>query len=111
MDKRTKDRLRKQILDKSIYKKKRYRNWRKKIFERDRYKCQECGKVGGFLQAHHIKMKYKFPELLFDLLNGITLCYNCHQQLHKNEEEDKYVRKFKKKARENKPRARMIRRA
>lgn len=110
MDKQTKDRIRKRILDKTIYKLKKYKEWRLKVFKRDRFTCQLCNKVGGFLQAHHIKMKYKFPELIFDILNGITLCYRCHQEVHANGDEAKYVRRFKKKARENKPKPRMIRR-
>jgi len=110
MDKRTKKRIREQILDGTIYQKKRYKNWRKKIFERDRYTCQLCSKSGGFIQAHHIKKKYKYPESIYHLLNGITLCYNCHRKIHKEGIEKKYTRRFRKLARENKPKPRMIRR-
>ena len=62
MDSKTRARVKKQILNGSIYKKKRYINWRKKVFSRDRYKCQLCGKVGGSIQAHHIKPKYKYTS-------------------------------------------------
>jgi 5-methylcytosine-specific restriction endonuclease McrA len=103
MDRRTKKRIREQILDGTIYKKKRYSNWRGKVFRRDRYKCQYpgCGKIGGYLQAHHIKMKYKYPELIYNVGNGITLCYGCHQMIHKEGTAGKMARKFRKIIREN----------
>ena len=35
----------------------------KKVYERDNYECQDCGKKGGRLNAHHIKMVTKYPTL------------------------------------------------
>ncbi|MCJ7631376.1 HNH endonuclease, partial [Candidatus Bathyarchaeota archaeon] len=33
-----------------------YKNWRKQVFERDNYTCQDCGKPSnGNIEAHHIK--------------------------------------------------------
>lgn len=61
------------------------REWRKLVFERDDYTCQICGKKGGNLNAHHIKPFSIFPELRFDVSNGITLCKKCHIELHKKE--------------------------
>lgn len=60
-----------------------YNNWRKEIFERDNYTCQLCGEIGGRLNAHHILTWCKYPELRFDVNNGITLCKQCHQKVHK----------------------------
>lgn len=57
-----------------------YREWRRKVFERDDFTCQECGKRGCRLHPHHIKEKSIFPELVFDVTNGITLCRDCHKQ-------------------------------
>lgn len=54
-----------------------YKIWRSSVFERDRYKCQKCGK-GGYLEAHHIKSWATNPELRYDTSNGITLCRECH---------------------------------
>ena len=56
-----------------------YRNWRNDVYKRDNYTCQSCHKHGVRLEPHHIKPFAKFPELRFDVSNGITLCYECHQ--------------------------------
>jgi len=56
------------------------REWRIKVFERDSYTCQKCGKKGGRLQAHHIKPYKKHPKLRWDINNGETLCLECHKK-------------------------------
>lgn len=55
--------------------------WRKSVFERDGYTCLGCGKVGGDLNADHIKPFALNPELHFDLSNGRTLCVSCHRKM------------------------------
>jgi hypothetical protein len=78
--------------------------WRKKVFERDDYTCQNCGIRGSYLEAHHLKTfesiyreflqafrclspvhdKYRLVELsrgyqeFWDVSNGQTLCSECH---------------------------------
>lgn len=62
-----------------IRKSNEYREWRNKVFERDNYTCQCCGdSTGGNLQAHHKYNFSEYPELRFDVNNGITLCNKCH---------------------------------
>lgn len=57
-----------------------YRDWRQKVFIRDNFTCQSCSKRGGYLEAHHIKSKSEFPELIHDIDNGQTLCKECHKK-------------------------------
>lgn len=52
--------------------------WRKKVFDRDGYTCQDCGVRGGYLEPHHIKPFAFFPTLRFEVSNGLTLCKSCH---------------------------------
>lgn len=60
-----------------------YREWRRSVFERDKYTCQDCGdKKGGNLEAHHIKPYAEYPELRTDVDNGLTLCKSCHAKVH-----------------------------
>src|SRR3990167_1455144 len=57
-----------------------YEEWRTKIFERDNYTCIKCGEICGVLNADHIKPFSLFPELIFDVSNGRTLCFECHKK-------------------------------
>lgn len=71
-----------------------YKHWRKAVFEKGNYTCQICGQHGGCLNAHHIKPFSIYPELRFEVSNGITLCRQCHINIHKTEREwDKHKRK------------------
>jgi len=68
--------------------------WRKAVFNRDKFTCQECGRVGGPLHADHIKpfavllVEYNIRtledaygcEAMWDISNGRTLCVPCHKQ-------------------------------
>jgi len=62
-----------------------YKDWRKKVFERDLYTCQICNVRNGLgkaivLNADHIKPFAYFPDLRFELENGRTLCVSCHKK-------------------------------
>lgn len=62
-----------------------YKNWRRQVFDRDKYTCQDCiDNTGGNLEAHHIKEVAKYPDLVFEVSNGITLCKECHEKRHFN---------------------------
>jgi len=56
-----------------------YRIWRVAVFMRDNYTCVTCGKVGGNLNADHIKPFSTHPKLRLSIDNGRTLCQPCHQ--------------------------------
>jgi hypothetical protein len=76
----------------------KYKKWIKNVFERDNYICQECGKRGGNLEAHHIKQfcvilsennindikSAKKCNELWDIKNGKTLCIKCHRKVKHN---------------------------
>lgn len=55
-------------------------NWRNAVFERDDYKCQACGVRGGYLEADHCLPWAFFPDIRYELLNGRTLCRECHNK-------------------------------
>lgn len=58
----------------------KHREWRKLVFERDNWTCQECKKHGGNLDPHHIKPFSQYPKLRFNVDNGQTLCHKCHKK-------------------------------
>lgn len=62
----------------------KYKMWKQSVLKRDNYTCQECGCKGN-LVVHHIKPFATEKEARFDINNGITLCQNCHREVHKNE--------------------------
>jgi len=76
----------------------KYRQWRSDVFTRDKFNCQMCGdNRGGNLEAHHKKLltslirKYEITtseeafccEELWNINNGVTLCEDCHKEIHK----------------------------
>lgn len=60
-----------------------YKDWRKAVFQRDNYTCQICKVRGGNLHAHHLNGFTNFPNLRYDLNNGITLCVEHHTEFHR----------------------------
>lgn len=64
--------------------------WALKVKVRDKHLCQICLALGidappkkeRDLTAHHIFPLDLFPELMFLIENGITLCMTHHRTLH-----------------------------
>lgn len=69
------------------YRTKEYENWRKSVFEKDNYTCWNCAKTGGKLQAHHVYEVSKFPHLMYETSNGITLHEKYHRSIRGKESE------------------------
>jgi len=53
--------------------------WRKAVLERDNHICQDCRTTEN-LSAHHIFSIIDYPEKVFDIDNGLTLCHECHKR-------------------------------
>ena len=60
-----------------------YSDWRTKVFKRDGYKCQACFSKSNKLNAHHIESFSNNKDGRMDISNGVTLCYKCHSDFHK----------------------------
>lgn len=62
-----------------------YKQWRKAVYARDNWTCQDCGISGvGNLNAHHVFSYAQFPEHQLEVWNGVTVCIPCHQKYHPN---------------------------
>jgi hypothetical protein len=77
-----------------------YKEWRKKIYSRDKFTCQWPGcKQKKKLNAHHIHRWADYPGLRYHTYNGITLCRYHHDFIKNNE--DAYISFFSQLARKN----------
>lgn len=57
--------------------------WRWGVKQRDDNTCQICGETNSsLLVAHHKKSTRDYPELGFEIKNGMTLCRVCHFIVH-----------------------------
>lgn len=60
---------------------KEYKKFVKEVLERDGHKCTYCQKTEN-LEVHHIKPYEKYPALRTNSDNGMTLCRECHDNIH-----------------------------
>ncbi|HAU8253965.1 TPA: HNH endonuclease [Vibrio vulnificus] len=56
-------------------------NWSKFIRRRDNNTCVICGSIES-VSAHHIVRKSLIPQAQYLPGNGITLCKDCHKEMH-----------------------------
>lgn len=71
----------------------RYKHWSLEVKRRDNWKCKinNCD-CKGRLESHHILTWKDFPELRYEINNGITLCQFHHP--HKRSEERRLIPLF-----------------
>lgn len=58
------------------------RRWSEFVRERDGHRCVDCHSTHN-LSAHHICRKTFLHEAALETGNGITLCRNCHREVHR----------------------------
>ncbi len=56
-----------------------YDELRKRVLDRDGWKCQCCGSRKDLQVHHHVRRSQLGPD---DLENLITLCASCHRRQH-----------------------------
>lgn len=69
-----------------LYASAEFREWFRKIAERDKNICQKCGKSSNEPRAMHVHHTQGFtnsPLHWLDVTQGITLCRECHHKAHK----------------------------
>lgn len=60
------------------------RTWerlRRETFDRDGWRCRQCGKAGA-LEAHHVISLDEWPEQPWTIVGLLTLCRDCHIRHH-----------------------------
>lgn len=62
---------------------KKFERWARQIKIKDGFTCQLCHETGGKLRSHHIKAWVDYPNDRYNIKNGITLCKECHDYVHK----------------------------
>lgn len=63
-----------------------YVEWRKEVWTRDNYRCKINNKdCKGKIEVHHILSWRDYPELHYEINNGITLCHAHHPRVRAEE--------------------------
>lgn len=71
-----------------------YKAWRKAVYTRDNYTCQQCGERGGKLNADHIIPWWRDEQRRLDVSNGQTLCEKCHREKTRVEHRMTWINQF-----------------
>ncbi len=58
-----------------------YRALHRQVLERDHWRCQVCGRMQN-LQVHHLEFRSQSGN--DEEQNLITLCAECHEQVHRH---------------------------
>lgn len=70
---------------KNFYKSWKWQKVAEQVRKRDAYTCQLCGAVGS-VYVHHkqelTKQNVNDPSIALNPDNLMTLCRNCHEQIH-----------------------------
>ena len=70
-----------------------YNNWRNQVWLRDSRKCKIANPdCNGRIEVHHILGWTDYPELRYEINNGITLCHFHHPRMW--EEEKRLISNF-----------------
>ena len=70
-----------------------YKEWRKQVWIRDNFKCRIANSdCQGKIKAHHILGWKLYPELRYNINNGITLCQFHHPR--KRTDEQRFIPVF-----------------
>ena len=82
-------------------------NVKSAVLNRDNYTCQICGEKDTRLEVHHIQFRSKGGSNRMD--NLVTLCRNCHKQIHSGGLVfDKKIKSFKHASHMNIMRSRLV---
>ena len=68
----------------------RWERLRRRILDRDSWRCSECGRAGK-LEIHHLVSPLVCPDRAHDSDNLLVLCVDCHLDLHGRKEPDPEV--------------------
>jgi 5-methylcytosine-specific restriction endonuclease McrA len=65
-----------------IRRRKMGKEWKIAVANRDNNTCQKCGAENQKMHIHHVKPLSQYPELAYEVDNGLTLCMACHGVEH-----------------------------
>lgn len=65
------------------------------VHDRFNYICQRCKVRGGSLHAHHLIPVFADESVAYDFSNLVTLCKNCHEYIHQNNQEAEFAKFYK----------------